>query len=81
MSKDFVHLHVHSDFSLLDGAVTVKKLVKAAKDCNMHSLALTDHGNMNGFAYQVIHAKKMKKQGKNFTFGVFLVFFSFLEPF
>ena len=48
MSKDFVHLHVHSDFSLLDGAVTVKKLVKAAKDCDMHSLALTDHGNMFG---------------------------------
>ncbi len=36
------------------------------------ALALTDHGNMNGFAYQVLHAKKMKKQGKDFKpiFGV-----------
>ena len=35
-------------------------------------LALTDHGNMNGMAYQVLHAKKMKAEGKNFKpiFGV-----------
>ena len=37
-----------------------------------HALALTDHGNMNGFAYQVQHARQMKKEGKNFKpiFGV-----------
>ncbi|MEC8934213.1 MAG: PHP domain-containing protein, partial [Planctomycetota bacterium] len=48
MPKDFVHLHVHSDFSLLDGAASIKKLVAKAKNDNMHSLALTDHGNMFG---------------------------------
>ena len=48
MPKDFVHLHVHSDFSLLDGAASIKKLVAKAKHDNMHSLALTDHGNMFG---------------------------------
>ena len=47
-TKDFVHLHVHSHFSLLDGAVTIKKLVGAAKECGMPALALTDHGNMFG---------------------------------
>lgn len=47
-TPDFVHLHVHSHFSLLDGAVTIPKLVGAAKECGMHSLALTDHGNLFG---------------------------------
>ena len=48
MANSFVHLHVHSHFSLLDGAVTVKSLVQAAKDYGMPALALTDHGNLYG---------------------------------
>ncbi len=44
----FAHLHVHSDFSLLDGASSVKALVKAAKERGMEHLAITDHGNMFG---------------------------------
>lgn len=48
MSSDFVHLHVHSDYSLLDGASSVKKLVTTAKKLNQPALALTDHGNMFG---------------------------------
>ena len=44
----FVHLHCHSDFSLLDGACTVDALVARAKDLGMQRLALTDHGNMFG---------------------------------
>ena len=44
----FVHLHVHSHFSLLDGAVTVKRLVQAAAEHHMPALALTDHGNLFG---------------------------------
>ena len=47
-NEDFVHLHVHSDYSLLDGACTVPKLVKAAHRMGMRALALTDHGNMFG---------------------------------
>jgi len=46
--NQFVHLHVHSDNSLLDGGVKVASLVKKAKECGMKSLALTDHGNMFG---------------------------------
>jgi DNA polymerase III subunit alpha len=45
---DFVHLHTHSDFSLLDGAASVKSLVGRARELGMSSLALTDHGNMFG---------------------------------
>ena len=45
---DFVHLHTHSDFSLLDGAASVEDLVAQAKACGMKALALTDHGNMFG---------------------------------
>jgi len=45
---DFVHLHTHSDFSLLDGAATVEELVARAKELRMPALALTDHGNMFG---------------------------------
>jgi DNA polymerase-3 subunit alpha len=44
----FVHLHVHSHYSLLDGAIPVGKLVKAAAEYEMPALALTDHGNMFG---------------------------------
>ncbi|MCL2044235.1 MAG: DNA polymerase III subunit alpha [Treponema sp.] len=45
---DFIHLHVHSDFSLADAAVSVKNLVKRARELGMTHLALTDHGNMFG---------------------------------
>ena len=46
--QDFVHLHVHSQYSLLDGQSSIKGMVdKAIKD-GMRGLALTDHGNMFG---------------------------------
>jgi DNA polymerase-3 subunit alpha len=44
----FVHLHVHSEYSLLDGFSNIKKLVKRAKELEMPALALTDHGTMFG---------------------------------
>ena len=46
--KDFVHLHLHSEYSLLDGAASIKKVIKKAKEYNMHSVAITDHGSMYG---------------------------------
>ncbi|MCR5437445.1 MAG: DNA polymerase III subunit alpha [Treponema sp.] len=46
--SNFVHLHVHSDYSLLDSCATLDKLVAKAKILNMPALALTDHGNMYG---------------------------------
>ncbi len=48
MNQDFVHLHNHSEYSLLDGAARLKDLVKTAAALGMSSLALTDHGVMYG---------------------------------
>lgn len=48
MEQTFIHLHNHSDYSLLDGAASVKKLVAKAAEMGMSHLALTDHGNMFG---------------------------------
>lgn len=45
---DFVHLHVHSDYSLLDGCAKIGRLMKYTAGCGMKALALTDHGNMFG---------------------------------
>ena len=45
---DFVHLHVHSEYSLLDGANRIKELPKIAKDLGMDAIAITDHGVMYG---------------------------------
>jgi len=48
MDKPFVHLHNHSDYSLLDGAAKIKPLVARAAKFGMPALALTDHGNLFG---------------------------------
>ncbi|HHW06657.1 MAG TPA: DNA polymerase III subunit alpha [Clostridia bacterium] len=48
MSHDFVHLHVHTEYSLLDGACRIKPLVRAAAELGMRALAITDHGAMYG---------------------------------
>jgi len=45
---DFVHLHVHTQYSILDGAAAVKPLIKRAKTLGMKAIAITDHGNMYG---------------------------------
>ena len=44
----FVHLHVHTEYSLLDGLSKIKKLVNTVKEMGMNSVAITDHGNMYG---------------------------------
>ncbi|PJF39394.1 MAG: DNA polymerase III subunit alpha, partial [Phototrophicales bacterium] len=46
--NQFVHLHVHTEFSLLDGLSRIKKLVARAKELGMLALAITDHGTMFG---------------------------------
>ncbi len=61
-SRDFVHLHVHSHFSLLDGANRIGDIVSAAESCGMPAVALTDHGNMFGAAqfYRECRKRKVK---------------------
>ena len=51
MGDEFVHLHCHSEFSMLDGAARLKELVKGAEQMGMPALAVTDHGNVFG-AYE-----------------------------
>jgi len=46
--QSFVHLHLHSQYSLLDGAIRIGDLLKKVKDCHMPAVAMTDHGNMFG---------------------------------
>lgn len=47
-ATDFVHLHLHSEYSILDGACRLDRLIKLAQEYEMPALALTDHGNMFG---------------------------------
>ena len=56
----FTHLHVHSEYSLLDGANRIGDLVKRCKELQMGSIALTDHGNMFGAVTFYEAAKKAK---------------------
>ncbi|QDP63389.1 MAG: putative DNA polymerase III subunit alpha [Prokaryotic dsDNA virus sp.] len=70
---NFVNLHAHSGVgSPFDGFGYPQDHMEYAYSNGCKALALTDHGNMNGFAYQVLHAKKMKEEGKDFKpiFGV-----------
>ena len=57
---DFVHLHVHSEYSLLDGANRIKDLPVRAKELGMNAIALTDHGVMYGV---IDFYKACKKEG------------------
>ncbi|MCG3134776.1 MAG: DNA polymerase III subunit alpha [Planctomycetes bacterium] len=55
---DFCHLHVHSDFSLIDGLARVDELVKAVGERGMSSVALTDHGTLSGSLHFYKAARK-----------------------
>ncbi len=46
--SQFVHLHVHTQYSILDGAAAIKPLIKRTKELGMKAIAITDHGNMYG---------------------------------
>ncbi|MBW1907088.1 MAG: PHP domain-containing protein, partial [Deltaproteobacteria bacterium] len=55
MAAEFVHLHVHSEFSMLDGAIRIPQLVENVGKMGMPAVALTDNGNMFG-AVQLVRA-------------------------
>ena len=56
--KDFVHLHVHSDFSLLDGCCRMDRLMDRAVELGQSAMALTDHGNLFGTINFIKQAEK-----------------------
>src|SRR5438105_12823567 len=56
---EFVHLHLHSDYSLLDGACDVEKLVDRVHELGMPAVAMTDHGNIFGAVHFVNAAHKV----------------------
>ena len=62
VAHTFVHTHVHSDYSLLDGAAKVEDLVASAARYEQPALALTDHGNLCGAIefYKACKAAKVK---------------------
>ncbi len=60
MAVDFVHLHVHSEYSLLDGFSRIDRLIKKTKEIGMKAVAITDHGSMFGV---IDFYKKAKKEG------------------
>ena len=58
MKDRFTHLHVHTEYSLLDGSIRIKDLVKKTKELGMDSIAITDHGAMFGVIQFYKEAKK-----------------------
>jgi len=63
----FVHLHVHTEFSLLDGANRIGPLVERVKELGMDAIAITDHGSMFGV---IDFYKACKKSGHKTNFGL-----------
>jgi len=57
MANPFVHLHCHTDYSLLDGACEISQLMKVVAEQKMPAVAMTDHGNLFGAVEFYNHAK------------------------
>ena len=65
--EDFVHLHVHSQYSLLDGQASIKGMVDKAVGDGMRGMALTDHGNMFGVKELYDYCNQTKTELKLFS--------------
>ena len=63
--KEFIHLHVHSQYSILDGQASISKMVDKAINDGMKGMALTDHGNMMGIKEFFNYTEKKIKGAKN----------------
>ena len=62
--QDFVHLHVHTQYSILDGQAAVPKLVDKAVRDGMRGMAVTDHGNMMGIKEFFNYTQKVTGKAK-----------------
>ena len=68
MSPQFVHLHVHTQYSILDGQSKIDRLVDKAIADGMKGMAITDHGNMFGIKEYFNYVKKLKKKNPDLDF-------------
>ena len=69
-TKGFTHLHLHSQYSLLDGAINLDRLLKRCKELEMGAVAVTDHGNM--FGAIEFYTKALSKQGFELLYIVWM---------
>lgn len=78
MKNKFTHLHVHTQYSLLDGSIRIAELISKTKELGMDSIAITDHGSMFGV---VDFYKEAKKQGIKPILGseVYVAFDNYLS--
>ena len=67
MPTEFTHLHVHTEYSLLDGSSKINHLLDRAKELGMTSLAITDHGAMYG---AIDFIRQLSLKGLNLLLGV-----------
>jgi len=65
-ARPFVHLHCHSQYSLLDGAARIDQLIRRTRELGMNALAITDHGNLHG---ALEFYRKAKAEGLNPIIG------------
>ena len=59
MAKDFVHLHLHSEYSLLDGACRITEIADRVKECGQSAVAITDHGNTVSWRFTVLAKRRV----------------------
>ena len=67
MGDSFTHLHLHTEFSMLDGAARVKEVISAAAADGQQAIGITDHGNMYGV---LDFYKECRAQGLNPVVGL-----------
>ena len=63
--EPFIHLHTHTQYSILDGQASIKKLIKKAMADGMPGMAITDHGNMMGIKEYFDESKSANKPIKS----------------
>ena len=63
----FTHLHVHTEYSLLDGSCKIKELIARAAELGMKNIAITDHGNMYGVIEFL--SKQQERLGSSLMLG------------
>ena len=70
MERKFVHLHMHTEYSLLDGANKIKELVAKVKELGMNAVAITDHGNVQAYPEIMLAHEKSGNTDLKILYGI-----------